>query len=255
MRLLSFLVVMNVSQVEAEDVFSCFTPLTSPIPRSPPRRPGPPVRSTKIDRGPRCCVSTRPPPVSINTRLHAWHNLLKQNCLYFLTQLLPWLCSPNQLYFTVGCVLCVWHCAIVRDGEQAPGWLPQSSKDGSHLLSLSKRLQTETQRPQQEIWRSFVSGLWPRWEIWRNEKWISLPQKQQRRRCYSGMKQKTCIYDLILQRNNCPSPLPPPTTHHGLCLHTLDSAPASAQSPLHPHFKMTFPQQYSSLLSPSSFLW
>lgn len=81
-------------------------------PWSSPRRPRPPVRSTKGNRGACCRVSTWLPPVSINTPLHAWHNLLKQDSL-FLTLLLPWLCSPNQLYFTAGCVCltlccCTW---------------------------------------------------------------------------------------------------------------------------------------------------
>lgn len=67
-----------------------------------PRSLRPPTWSTKIDRGLSWCVSTWQPPVSINGPLHTCHNLLKQNCLYFLTQVLSWLSSAIELYFTAG---------------------------------------------------------------------------------------------------------------------------------------------------------
>lgn len=116
-RLFLSVVVMNMSQVGAEDVCCCFTPLTS-------LRGGRTSSWTKRDRGPSCRVSTRQPPVSINARPHAWHNLLKQDCLYFLTQLLPQLRSPNQLYFTVGCV-CLTFCCCAW--WSAGPWLTSSA--------------------------------------------------------------------------------------------------------------------------------
>lgn len=53
-----------------------------------PRSLRPPAWSTKIDRGLSWCVSTWQPPVSINGPAHTCHDLLTQNCLYFLTQVL-----------------------------------------------------------------------------------------------------------------------------------------------------------------------
>lgn len=104
------------------------------------RRPGPPVRSAKKERGLWYRVSTPLPPMSTNALLHAWHKLLKQDCLYFWPR-----CSPGSAFLTSFILLSamfVWHCAVECDGEQVPGWLPQSSKDGSDLFSSNKHLQT-----------------------------------------------------------------------------------------------------------------
>lgn len=93
------------------------------------RRPRPPVRSTKIDRGLCCRVSTPLPPMSTNAPLPAWHNVLKQDSLYFLTQILPWLCFPNQLLYCRPCLvdivlLCVMESRPLADFLSPPkmGW-------------------------------------------------------------------------------------------------------------------------------------
>lgn len=108
------------------------------------RRPRPPLRSTKIDRGPCCRISTPLPPMSTNAPLHAWHNLLKQDCLYFLTQMLPWLCFPSQLYFIVAHV-CLTLCCCVW-WRAGPGWFPHSSKDGLDLFNLNLNIFKQTHR-------------------------------------------------------------------------------------------------------------
>lgn len=120
------------------------------------RRPRPPLRSTKIDRGPCSRVSTPLPPMSTNAPLHARHNLLKQDCLYFLTQMLPWLCFPNQLYFIVGHV-CLTLCCCVMESRPLAHFL-QSSKDGLDLFNLNNHTQTDTEGATGKL-KIVLSGL------------------------------------------------------------------------------------------------